>query len=69
MKNVVAVRRWGRSRGVIIPMHLQKQLTWRVGDVVYVTVEGDKLVFRPIQLPSGVEVNRDADAKAAPVQP
>jgi antitoxin component of MazEF toxin-antitoxin module len=31
--NVVAVRKWGNSRGVVIPRHIQRQLKWRIGDV------------------------------------
>ena len=62
MKNVVAVRKWGNSRGVIIPRFIQRQLDWRVGDVLYVTAEHDKLVFRPITLPKGVERNGDSEA-------
>jgi antitoxin component of MazEF toxin-antitoxin module len=62
MKNVVAVRKWGNSRGVIIPRFIQRQLNWRVGDVLYVTAEHDKLVFRPITLPKGVERNGDSEA-------
>lgn len=59
-KNVVAVRKWGNSRAVCIPHFIQVQLKWRVGDCLYVTVEDDKLVFRPIVLPHEVQAARDA---------
>jgi bifunctional DNA-binding transcriptional regulator/antitoxin component of YhaV-PrlF toxin-antitoxin module len=57
--NVVAVRKWGNSRGVVIPRHIQRQLKWRIGDVLCVSCEDNRVVFRPIQLP--VEVRPHGD--------
>ena len=50
-RNVVVIHRWGNSRAAIIPAPLMRQLKWRVADLLYVSVEGDKLVFRPLELP------------------
>ncbi len=61
-KNVVAVRKWGNSRAVCIPNHIRQQLKWRLGDCLYVTVEDDKLIFRPIMLPHEIQAARDAAA-------
>lgn len=65
MKHVVAVRKWGNSRAVVIPKDLQKQLSWRVGQVMYVTVETNKLVFRPVEVRVGNRVLADGGANAA----
>ncbi|MBZ5569473.1 MAG: AbrB/MazE/SpoVT family DNA-binding domain-containing protein [Acidobacteriia bacterium] len=60
-RNVVCVHKWGNSRCAIIPAFILRQIKWRVGDLLYVTIEGDHLVFRPLELPKGVPRNGDGE--------
>lgn len=65
MKNVVAVRRWATSRAVVIPRHIQRLLSWRVGDVLHISVENNTVVLRPIELPKGVKRPEASDTARA----
>lgn len=61
-RNVLAVRRWGNSRAVCIPVWVHRLLTWRVGDNVYATVENNCLILRPVTLPTGAVLQPEAES-------
>ena len=60
-RGVQAVRRWGTSRAVIISRQIQEQITWPLREVVFVSVEDDAIVLRPVTFPPGAP--RSSSAK------
>jgi len=50
-KGIAAIRRWGNSRAAIITKQVQEQLSWPLREVVFVSVEDDAIVLRPVHFP------------------
>jgi len=61
-QNVVSVRVWGTSRAVTIPKFIIRELKWRVGQLLYISVENDQIVLRPLALPKGAKLPPDSVA-------
>lgn len=60
-RNVVAVRKWGNSRVVVIPRFVMREMKWKMGQVIWIAMEGDHIVLRPIEYPKGVVPDADSE--------
>lgn len=59
-RRVLALRKWGNSRAIVIPADIAVQMHLNVTDLLYVSVERGSLVFTPMQTPMSQQPLRES---------
>lgn len=51
MAYVGKIMKWSKSRGVLLPVKIHRELGWYIGDIVQFDVQGDVLLIKRLDLP------------------